>query len=338
VFKVIQLFVILYSLTQISSASKGSTFDDGTAETADQLCAEALYGETFMRLVLTDAMVFVAGQYIMIYAVNHGLPLVWKWYQVTNHFTKPLRTSYTSSEDAKIARSLEAKRKRKLCCCRQGYRLQKRSVSVRPQSLAELWHRRGTWWVHSTQSQWWMLIKEIKPESDSDSSSDEEELVAVDDDDDDDDDADSPKSKHGRGRSILGDLAKRKHDVEERLEAEQAEPALEGEEYADESEVHILDWGSGKEMQVLTKLPKSHLRVFSQLLADAGLDTRNKIIDSNKSPEELRRMIEKQTGKHRCAWLPSTSSVLLASSHDMSCALQIQVRQSYRCQSCRQSA
>ena len=85
--KIIQLVVILYSLGKISTAVEGSVYDRGAGNEGEVVqCREALFGDVFLRLVVTDALLFIVYNYFWLYAVNHGLPRFWLWFNVTAAF------------------------------------------------------------------------------------------------------------------------------------------------------------------------------------------------------------------------------------------------------------
>jgi adenylate kinase family enzyme len=174
-FKIIQLFVILYNLTKLAQSevcsSPSNTVDCSDFTAGDQascedvatcvyndaaLCPEARYGETFLRLVMTDALVFMSMQYFGIYAVNHGLPKLHMWYNVTAHFTKPLRTQYNDEQSTKTAKAKEKKRQRDMFCCRKGDRLQMRVEKREPASMKEYF---SAGHVPKTRQSWWLLKK-----------------------------------------------------------------------------------------------------------------------------------------------------------------------------------
>lgn len=88
--KMIQLFVILLKMR-----------NDGGDANADE-CQEERFGALFFKLVLTDAMVFMTTQYLRLYAVNHGLPRVWRYCgpcSVTQNFRRSKAAAETEAEE-----------------------------------------------------------------------------------------------------------------------------------------------------------------------------------------------------------------------------------------------
>eukprot|EP01043_Picozoa_sp_COSAG02_P052473 COSAG02_NODE_5660_length_4147_cov_7.311512_2_plen_963_part_01 len=163
-FKIIQLSVILYSLTKIEASP-------AAVEGSIEFCPETRFGQVFLGLVRTDALVFIFTQYFSIWSVNRGLPQIHMWYQVTHHFTKPRRTEYHDPDQRANAIKKENARKQNMCMCRGGSRLQKRIDRPKAQTLKEYFgirhvpRERTTWWHLKTDYTDDYVVGGLQPES-----------------------------------------------------------------------------------------------------------------------------------------------------------------------------
>jgi hypothetical protein len=126
--KMIQMLVVLFTM-----------YNDTVL---DETCPEDRYGALFLKMVLTDAMVFMSMQYGYLYAVNHGLPKIWK-------FIGPwsVTTNYEPTDKNQMADEFAGKEARKTAATLQWrmYKPPRRTVADALRGVPKS-KKHASWW------------------------------------------------------------------------------------------------------------------------------------------------------------------------------------------------
>eukprot|EP01043_Picozoa_sp_COSAG02_P001816 COSAG02_NODE_39_length_48074_cov_106.508890_29_plen_1927_part_00 len=167
--KMVQLSTIMYSMAKIMSVNQikqslvdtrlnaaevggilNEYFDSAVANseancdtsdaTAGCTCTEARFGAMFLRLVVTDALVFVGRELFILYSVRTGLPRFWKWNRIVNHFGKGPNAPTADAQE-------------------HGYKLQQRHAELPKLNVARSLRDRLALRTHQKPTvTWWKLI------------------------------------------------------------------------------------------------------------------------------------------------------------------------------------
>lgn len=296
--KIVSLGVILYSVAKVSNAAEGSVFKTATSGT---ICQEAEFGNIFLKLTFTDALMTVIQNYWALYRVNHGLPRLNYWFVVRRfqHIADKNRLNMLNQGVCgcmKRAHKFDPSIPGEIIGTDWEIRWMRAKTESNAQHKdGEYWFVKSTEWNKETKARDWTettsrtrtMPREVKTTLRQTYKLQKRIL---------------PGETLSLRKQLMGEARKgprvqwwkrtRTAGFQDKARPTNGMAHNAGKLFA---------WATSASLQRLTagSLRSEHLGICAMLLLDAGFKSKVDVINSNKNPEELADAVCAQRGKHR---------------------------------------